>query len=76
MRVVMKKTTLVKKTEQVHGLATAEDIANRIKCTSRYILQLAAAGKIPSIRIGYRCVRFEPRAVAEALGFQWEGGTK
>jgi len=54
-------------------LVAAPIIARRISATPRYILQLAAAGRIPCIRIGAKCVRFEPQAVAAALGFNWEG---
>lgn len=60
--------------EQAHALVAAPVIARRISATSRYVLQLAAAGRIPVIRIGQKCVRFEPHAVAKALGFKWEGG--
>ena len=58
--------------EQAQRVA-APVIARRISATPRYILQLAAAGRIPCIRIGQKCVRFEPQAVAAALGFNWEG---
>lgn len=60
--------------EQAHPLVAAPIIARRISATPRYILQLAAAGRIPCVRIGAKCVRFEPQAVAAALGFAWEGG--
>lgn len=59
--------------EQAPALVAAPVIARRIAATSRYVLQLAAAGRIPAIRIGQKCVRFEPHAVAAALGFNWEG---
>jgi excisionase family DNA binding protein len=42
-------------------------IAARYGVTPRYVLQLAAAGKIPSLRMGRKCVRFNEAAVAEAL---------
>jgi len=68
------KTLPTKETiEQAPALVAAPVIARRISATSRYILQLAAAGRIPCIRIGAKCVRFEPQAVASALGFNWEG---
>ncbi len=47
--------------------ATATEVAKRYDVTSRYILMLAAAGTIPSLRIGKKCVRFNMEAVAEAL---------
>lgn len=47
---------------------TAQVIATRYAITSRYVLQLAAAGKIPCLRLGNKCVRFDEDAVAEAIG--------
>lgn len=35
--------------------------------SGRYILQLAAEGRIPCLRLGKKCVRFDPVAVANAL---------
>ena len=68
------KTLPTKETiEQAPALVAAPVIARRISATPRYILQLAAAGRIPCVRIGQKCVRFEPQAVAAALGFNWEG---
>ena len=69
----MKKATPKETTEQAPALVAAPVIARRISATSRYVLQLADAGRIPVIRIGKKCVRFEPHAVAAALGFNWEG---
>jgi len=46
---------------------TADDIAAKLACTSRYILLLAAEGRIPCLRIGRKCVRFSYAAVLEAL---------
>jgi hypothetical protein len=57
-------------------LVKAQTIAHRISVTGRYVLQLADAGKIPCVRIGAKCVRFDPHAVAAALGFQWAGGSR
>jgi hypothetical protein len=47
---------------------TAHVLAAKYRVTSRYILQLATAGKIPALRIGKKCVRFCPDAVAKAIG--------
>jgi hypothetical protein len=75
----VKINTQNKKKEQVTALAItpgtlvpAHIIAKRISTSPRYILQLADAGRIPVLRIGKKCVRFEPFAVAAALGFNWE----
>ena len=53
-----------------NGYVTANVVAQRYGVTGRYILQLAAAGTIPSLRLGKKCVRFNLEAVAAAL----EGG--
>lgn len=72
----MQTHTLTEATEQAPALVAAPVIARRISATPRYVLQLAAAGKIPVHRIGQKCVRFDRHAVAEALGFKWEGGAQ
>jgi len=46
----------------------AQYLAAKYHVTSRYILQLATAEKIPCLRIGKKCVRFDPDAVAKAIG--------
>jgi excisionase family DNA binding protein len=52
--------------EQMGRALTAEDLA-KLLCVSRVtIFKQAAAGKIPSFRVG-TCVRFDPRAVADWL---------
>lgn len=48
-------------------LVNADTVAARYGVSGRYILQLAAQGKIPSLRLGRKCVRFDPDAVAAAL---------
>ena len=42
-------------------------LARKYKVSSRYILILAAEGRIPSIRLGPKCVRFDEGAVAAVL---------
>jgi hypothetical protein len=56
--------------EQSEKFVSAEDVATRYKVTSRAVLQWAARGIIPSIRIGKKTVRFNIVAVRVAL----EGG--
>jgi excisionase family DNA binding protein len=46
----------------------AHEIARPLSVTSRYILQLAAQGKIPSVRLGHKCVRFNLAEVSQTLG--------
>lgn len=50
-----------------HHFVDARVIGRRYSFTARYALQLAAQGRIPSLRIGKKCVRFSESAVAEAL---------
>lgn len=46
---------------------SAEVIAKKYSITSRYVLLLAAEGKIPSLRLGKQCVRFSLEDVAAAI---------
>jgi excisionase family DNA binding protein len=48
-----------------HAL-TAEDLAKLLSVSRVTIFKQAAAGRIPSFRVG-TCVRFDPRAVAQWL---------
>lgn len=52
---------------------SAEVIAKNYSVTTRYVLHLAAEGKIPSLRLGKQCVRFCPEDVAAA--FEEKGGS-
>jgi excisionase family DNA binding protein len=45
---------------------TAEDLSKLLSMSKVTIFKQAAAGRIPSFRIG-TCVRFDPRAVANWL---------
>jgi excisionase family DNA binding protein len=67
----MKTSPLKETNEQAPELVAAPAIARRMSVTGRYILQLAEQGRIPCVRIGPKCVRFSPDAVAKALGFTW-----
>jgi len=66
--------------EQTAGRTAAPEfvnapaIARRLSVTGRYVLQMAEENRIPCIRLGRKCVRFSPDAVAAALGITWEGG--
>ena len=51
-------------------LVKAAQIAKGYDVTPRYILQLAAEGKIPSLRLGKKCIRFDINAVSKALNNQ------
>ena len=54
-------------TKQYTILVSSSDIAKRYNVSSRYILRLATDGTIPCIRIGKKCVRFNPELVAQAI---------
>ncbi len=45
-------------------------IARRYSISSRWVLLLAAQGKLPHIRLGAKAVRFSEAAVAKALEAQ------
>ncbi len=48
-------------------LVNAEAIGSHYNVTGRYILKLAAQGRIPCVRLGKKCVRFRPADVALAI---------
>jgi excisionase family DNA binding protein len=55
--------------EQLEGFGralTAEELAKLLSVSKVTIFKQAAAGRIPSFRVG-TCVRFDPRAVAQWL---------
>lgn len=45
----------------------ARFIAKKYNITGRYVLMMAAEGRIPCLRIGKKCVRFCEAEVAKAL---------
>lgn len=66
------KKTVVEQTPA--EFVAAPVIARRLSVTGRYVLQMAEQKRIPCVRLGRKCVRFNPDAVAAALGFEWKGG--
>jgi hypothetical protein len=56
--------------EAASRFVDARFIAKKYKISPRYVLLMAAAGRIPSLRLGRKCVRFDQDAVARVL----EGG--
>jgi excisionase family DNA binding protein len=60
--------------EHTPEYVAAPAIARQLSVTSRYILQLAAEGKIPCVRLGHKCVRFHVSEVSLALGVNLKGG--
>ena len=57
-------TSVVERIAQFECALTADDLADVLSVSRITILKQAAAGRIPSFRIG-SCVRFCPKAVAE-----------
>jgi len=57
--------------EATPDFVPAPVIAHCLSVTGRYVLQLAEEGRIPCVRLGKKCVRFNPVAVAAALGIEW-----
>ncbi|WP_411844994.1 helix-turn-helix domain-containing protein [Roseibacillus persicicus] len=49
------------------SFVSASVVAERYNVSSRYILKLAEEGRIPSLRIGKKCVRFCLEAVSAVL---------
>jgi hypothetical protein len=50
----------------------AEWIAIRLSVCSRHVLKMAEDERIPCLRLGEKCVRFSPDAVARKLGIEWK----
>ncbi len=48
-------------------LVNAQTIGAQYGVTGRFVLQLAARKKLPCFRLGKKCVRFDPVAVAKAF---------
>ncbi len=46
--------------EEPKPLLTYDDVARRLGITRRHVSTLVAEGRIPVVRIGNRCVRFDP----------------
>jgi excisionase family DNA binding protein len=59
---------VTKEKNQSSVYVNASYIAKKLAVTSRYILNLAEAGKIPSIRISFKVIRFNLADVEKALG--------
>ena len=55
-------------------LVSAEVVAKQLGCTGRFVLKMAGSGKITSVRISSRCVRFNLDQVLEELGVTKKGG--
>jgi len=60
---------LAEQIERMERALTADELAGLLSVSRVTIFKQAAAGKIPSFRIG-TCVRFDPHAVAEWLRSQ------
>jgi len=58
--------SLADQIEKIGRALTAEELAKFLSVSRITIFKHAAAGRIPSFRIG-SCVRFDPRAVAQWL---------
>jgi excisionase family DNA binding protein len=62
--------------EHAPEYVAAPIIARKLSVTSRYVLQLAEQGKIPCVRLGRKCVRFNLAEVSQALGANLTGGAE
>lgn len=54
----------------IDDLVTAEDIAKKLSCTSRYVRKMAAEGIISCHRVGGKLVRFDLATVLDELGIE------
>ena len=54
----------------IPSLATAEELATAFTMTTAQVWRLHRQGRIPSINLGRRTLRFNLEAVAEALAAQ------
>ena len=52
----------------VARLITTSDLAHHLGVTSDTIRKWARDGRIPCIRVGQKTLRFDPKAVLDALG--------
>lgn len=60
------KMGLAEQIERIGRALTADELAKLLSVSKVTIFKQAAAGKIPSFRVG-TCVRFDPRTVANWL---------
>ena len=58
------------------GLVTSEELAKELNVDDRTILRWAREGKIPSVKISPRTIRFNREAVLRALEEQSEQTSK
>lgn len=59
--------SLADQIEKIGRALTARELSKYLSVSTVTIFKLAAAGRIPSFRVG-GCVRFDPRRVATWLG--------
>jgi len=64
--VLIKIMSIADQIEKIGRALTAEDLSKLLSVSKVTIFKQAAAGRIPSFRVG-TCVRFDPRAVAQWL---------
>ncbi len=58
--------SLADQIERIGRALTAKELAKLLSVSQVTVFKLAAAGRIPSFRVG-SCVRFDPRSVAQWL---------
>ena len=61
--------SLADQVEKIGSALTAHELAKLLSVSKVTIFRQAAAGRIPSFRVG-TCVRFDPRAIANWLRAQ------
>lgn len=58
----------------VPELLTAEEVAERLEVTPRYVLRLAREGRLPRVKLSHKCVRFRPDDVRAYVHAHHENG--
>jgi excisionase family DNA binding protein len=56
------------------GLLKAREVAELFGTTEKFVYALARRGELPSVRLSYKCVRFDRSAVDTWLAAKRRGG--
>lgn len=60
----------------VPELLTAEEVAERLEVSPRYVLRLAREGRLPRVKLSHKCVRFRPDDVRAYVHAHHENGVR
>jgi excisionase family DNA binding protein len=54
-------------TQNNEQLLTVEDVATKFQVTEKTVYRWAGDKKLPSVKLGPKCLRFDPRAVEDLM---------